>query len=81
MKIHDKELQALRQANKILKARNESLLRDKKSYRMAAMNWKVAYDELNQDFMQANRALLDLVNMPLGEIERVIKAYKEKLWQ
>ncbi len=72
-------IDALRASNTTLKNRNESLLRDKKNYRRAALDWKVAYEDLNVEFMQANKVVLDLVERPLGEIERVIKAYKENM--
>ena len=75
----DKELIILRANKQTLEARAKNLKRDSVNYRAAAVRWKEAYEELNEEFITSNKVVCDLVSRPLAQIEQVIKAYKENI--
>lgn len=60
----NKEIQRLTKENNSLSTRLNNAISSKVIHRRAVLDWKKAYDNLSK---------------PLGEIERVIKAYKENI--
>lgn len=75
----DKEIEKLTVENEALTKRLDNALTSKVNYRRAALDWKEAYEKLNEEFLEANKIVCDLVNRPTHEVERIIRAYKENM--
>ena len=79
IQAQDKELKELRASKKALETRVTRLKRDSSNYRRAALVWREAYKDLNEEYLASNKVVCDLVNSPISKIEQVINAYKENM--